>query len=613
MERRKRKKPVRVDANGAPRRVLWFEEWADGEALRRTTGVIDPSVSRIDRLHQAAYDFKDGRSLSQNQEVNHLWDRWRLYIGLITGMQHPASRKKTAAIRDALAAAAEAPTADDEDEEDEMPNARPPKEASIVVAEGENAPAQRIQPSEPKPGVTEEVRELRREYYREVRDTKMDRFLNDPEAAVKIFLTGYYRDRGMSFSEKMCRDGPILLAFFLNFLIRNRVFPESEKDLRKAVAVTEQAKKELPQSFVISRAIPDDFSRGCEMIFGTMTNSDAWRTQGDAASGDEDERDAKRQKTENVEETAILQQAAGATKIEVITPETVREMEQDAAEVVVDTAPTNIQDTSTAEAGGWGAAPADDNATAAPSWGEMNAEWGAPQDPSIWDTTPKTNAVHAYLGPTVFPLTHTTGIIERSTRRVKAIIHPSTPHTKGAKAKGSKTTGGAPEPDPEGVERELEARLTQVVLAPWHEWDAYDKADVTKPLILADSRGPAVREENGPPVPTPADADTPVHDPFHDEITLLIEPAAAEKLLPGTGLEATWVQLARADPGVPMEVDAAPSIFAYARRKARLGGPGAPGAPTRFWYMEQVLAVLPSFHMEMVPLPTTEEVFGEDA
>ncbi|KAH9854986.1 hypothetical protein C2E23DRAFT_867081 [Lenzites betulinus] len=597
MERRKRKKPVRVDASGAPRRVLWFEDWEDGEKLRRTAGVIDPSVSRIDRLHQAAYDFKDGRSLAQNQEVNHLWDRWRLYIGLITGMQHPASRKKNAAFREALAATGEAAAeADDDDDEDEMANVRPPKETNVVVAEGEDASGQRIPPPEPKPGVTEEQRQQRRDYYRELRDTKMDRFLNDPEAAVKIFLTGYYRDRGMSFSEKMCRDGPILLAFFLNFLIRNRVFPESDKDLRKALAVTEQAKKELPQSFVISRAIPDDFSRGCEMIFGTMTNNGVWRTQGDAASGDEDERDAKRQKTDKTEETAILQQAAGTDNIEIVTPEAVREMEQDAAKATPSGVPA-------ADAGGW--IPAD-NSTSTPAWGDVSADWGAPEDPSIWVTTPKMNALHAYLGATAFPLTHTTGIIERSTRRVKAIIPPSV-------QKKSTVRGRAAEPDPENVELDLAARLAQVVLAPWGEWDAYDKADVTKPLILADSRGSAVREQGGPPVPAPADANTPVHDPFSDEITLLVEPAVAEKLLLGTGLEATWVQLARADPAVPMEVEEAPLIFAYGQRKTRLGGPGEPAAPTRFWYMEQVLAVLPSFHMEMVPLPTTEEVFGEDA
>ena len=76
-------------------------------------------------------------------------------------------------------------------------------------------------------------------------------------------------------------------------------------------------------------------------------------------------------------------------------------------------------------------------------------------------------------------------------------------------------------------------------------------------------------------------------------------------------VEATWIQLARADPSVPMEADEALSN-PFAPRK-REGGPGEPLAPTKYWYMEEVLAVLPSFHTEMVPLPTTEDVFGTDA
>ena len=40
------------------------------------------------------------------------------------------------------------------------------------------------------------------------------------------------------------RDGPILIGFWLNFLLRNRVLPEPEheKGLRKALLVVEQAR-----------------------------------------------------------------------------------------------------------------------------------------------------------------------------------------------------------------------------------------------------------------------------------------------------------------------------------------------------------------------------------
>ncbi|KAH9899498.1 hypothetical protein C8Q73DRAFT_638885 [Cubamyces lactineus] len=599
MEKRKRKKGKVVSENGVVRRVMWYDEWAEGEQLRRTATVIDPSTPRIERLYQAAYDFKQGRPLHTNQELSHLWDRWRLYIGLISGLQTPASRKKTAAIRNALAAMAEAPADDDEDDdEDEMPNARPPKEANVLVTNEENASSAQVPLPQTNSTYTEEQRQQRREYFREVRDTKMDRFLNDPENAVKIFFSGYYRDRGMSFSEKFCRDGPILINFFLNFVLRNRVFPESERDLRKAIAVTEQAKKELPHSFIISRAIPDDFSRGCGLIFGAMTRPHTWQNANSVVStGDEDEPDAKRQRTEDIGgwgAPEVLRDAAGTDQIEVISPDTVEAMEKDAKDVLEDTNVNGEQD-----APGWGAAPVDlpENATGQ-SWGDANAAWGAPEDPEIWDTTPKTNPLWDFFGMTALPLTHTTGVVERSTRRVKTIVPPPTAtQKKGKKAASVKAGAVTADPDPEAVERDLEARLTQVVLIPWHEWDLYDKADVTKPRILPASRGAAITDDNETEAAGTDVQDSSTHNPFKDEITLLMNPAAAEKLLVGVGIEATWIQLARADPSVPME---------------QLGGPGEPAAPTKFWYMEEVLAVLPSFHTEMVPLPTTEDVFGTE-
>ncbi|KAI0329570.1 hypothetical protein GY45DRAFT_1252684 [Cubamyces sp. BRFM 1775] len=620
MEKRKRKKGKVITENGVVRRVAWFDEWAEGEQLRRTATVMNPSTPRIERLFQAAYDFKQGRPLHTNQDLSQLWDRWRLYIGLISGLQSPASRKKTAAIKNALAAMDEAPAEDDEDEdEDEMPNARLPKETNVLVTNEENVSSSQGPLLRTNSTYTEEQRQQRREYFREVRDTKMDRFLNDPENAVKIFFSGYYRDRGMAFSEKFCRDGPILINFFLNFLLRNRVFPESERDLRKAVAITEQARKELPHMFVVSHAIPNGFNSGCGLIFGTMTRPYVWRNTDDtAANGDTDEPDAKRQKTDGASTSRpdapeVLQDAAGTAEIEVISPDTVEAMEKDALE---DADINGEQD-----APGWGAAPADlpENATGQ-SWGDANAAWGAPEDPEIWDTTPKSNPLWDTLGMTAFPLTHTTGVVERSTRRIKSIVPPpAATQKKGKKSAAAKGNGGvrAVELDPEAVERELEACLAQVVLIPWHEWDVYDKADVTKPAILSASRGAAITDDNedaGDGADANATTNAQVgsaHNPFKDEITLLVDSATAEKLLIGVGIKATWIQLARADPSVPMEADETLND-PFAPNK-RFGGPGEPAAPTKYWYMEEVLAVLPGFHTEMLPLPTTEDVFGTDA
>ena len=95
-------------------------------------------------------------------------------------------------------AAQQAGTDDDGDDEelDEIPNARLPKEATITVAQSEEIPAAPSGPTAGGPVRTEEERQHRREYFREVRDTKMDRFLNDPENVVKVFFSNYASDRG---------------------------------------------------------------------------------------------------------------------------------------------------------------------------------------------------------------------------------------------------------------------------------------------------------------------------------------------------------------------------------------------------------------------------------
>ena len=73
-------------------------------------------------------------------------------------------------------AAQQAGTDDDGDDEelDEIPNARLPKEATITVAQSEEIPVAPSGPAAGGPVRTEEERQHRREYFREVRGTKMD-------------------------------------------------------------------------------------------------------------------------------------------------------------------------------------------------------------------------------------------------------------------------------------------------------------------------------------------------------------------------------------------------------------------------------------------------------
>ena len=63
------------------------------------------------------------------------------------------------------------------------------------------------------------------------------------------------------------------------------------------------------------------------------------------------------------------------------------------------------------------------------------------------------------------------------------------------------------------------------------------------------------------------------HDPYKDNITVLVEPAILKTTIIGAGISAIWVQIVRADEeGNPVG-----------------GGRG-------MWYMKQVTQVIPSFY-----------------
>lgn len=92
-KKKKRKTVQYVNVNGNTRRPMWYEEWAEGEAFRRTTAinsyvlitfkirlrcdvkVLCRSASRVDRFHQAAQEFKSTRSWPPSSSgLMGLWD-----------------------------------------------------------------------------------------------------------------------------------------------------------------------------------------------------------------------------------------------------------------------------------------------------------------------------------------------------------------------------------------------------------------------------------------------------------------------------------------------------------------------------------------------------------
>ncbi|KAL6309820.1 hypothetical protein BKA93DRAFT_821530 [Sparassis latifolia] len=586
--RRRRPRAPLVDAGG--RRPVWYEEWAVVEHQRRTTTPIDPSLSRVDRLHQASQDFKAGRTWPPLPSgVQQLWDAFRLYIGIISNIQPPMSRKRAAMFHAAVAdAEAEADSEDDDEAEDGAKP--PPRERRVALIDEDLARAVQEQRFvDRRPPDTEE-RQARREYFREAKDQRMDAFFNDTERDIRVFFSAYFRDKGLMWSEQRTRDGPILVGFFLNFLLRNRVLPEPEHErgLRRGLVVVEQARTELPATFTVARALPDKFSDGCRALWGSMTARLNWANiaEDDAKQTQGDEPDAKRRKLDGKEETEderVLREAAGGADIEVLTPDVVMNIAQEIESENRKKEKESVENAdAAADNAGWGA-PADD------AWGAADTEpWGgtgegegaynfAPPTADTWDIGPQPNQIMAFFGPTLFPLTHTTGIIERATRRIVRVTAPE--KTKAKKKKGRSAA--------ELIEEELTRRLARMVLEPWSGHELHKNSEITEPIILPDSRGAVVSES----AETAGNSASAVHNPSKDQITVLIDPSIADKMVVGMGLGATWVQLARQD------LTAAPDA-SEADEKNKKGGWGEAGQPTPYWYMEQLVSVLPSFHTE---------------
>ena len=212
----------------------------------------------------------------------------------------------------------------------------------------------------------------------------------------------------------------------------------------------------------------------------------------------------------------------------------------------------------------WGAA-----AVLGSGWGQASDE--NPGWASLQFDEPK--SLIYLLGPTVLPLTHSPGIVERSMRRIVSITRPPP-----SAAKSLPLPEGIYHPNADAVELELDFRFTKVVLAPMIDWDGGESPVYTKPLILKTSLGAVVGQDDhhtpmSPTRPQP-------YNPETDEITLLIEDIASQIdfLREGMAIGGTWVQLVRqGDPVVA------------AKKK------GGKSLKSGFWYLDEFALVVPSF------------------
>lgn len=260
------------------------------------------------------------------------------------------------------------------------------------------------------------------------------------------------------------------------------------------------------------------------------------------------------------------------------------------------TAPPDIWSAGTADtaAGGWGdMADIDAWDNADSGWGTIDddGEWGPAGDNEEWsaNSAPLSFApevtepswlspppsLTSLLGPTALSLTHTTGIVESSTRRIKA-IHP--PPIAKAKIKGDSA---------EMVEDELERRFARIVMCPWGR----EECDIPNPSIRKTSRGTVVMpngdiEGSGPGKP---------HNPYKDDIVLVVEPAMVDKLSLGMGLGGLWVQIVREEVVADLASDQA-ETKPREKRSKKAKGP-LDELSGNYWYLEELMGIFPSYFM----------------
>ncbi|KAI6135232.1 hypothetical protein EDD17DRAFT_1893988 [Pisolithus thermaeus] len=597
-KRMKKKKGEPIPANVPVKKLPWYEEWEEGEDLRVTKNLYDRSIPPTDRLFQAALDFRAGRPWPPAASgLNNIWDQFRLYIGLLV---NPTTYKKGGdkkAPRDA---------SPDSDSEDESDGEFPEIVSTCVKVQGTSK--KRPRPRDPSSSAVEngdedeDVPFDQQKIDEETKEEKLSAFLSDPEKSVRIFLSSHMREKGLIWSERNLTFAPHLLSFFLRFVLRNRVLPEQtyQRGVKRALGTIELAKKELPLTYKIGHMLPDKCNEGCQGVFGRMGTVN-WFT----ATVPEE------QPKESSGEPSKLQVTDIATgeRRDITLPSEKETTLKEAIEDNLDMDVTSQLEQGSAETG-WGGWGNTDSATEGNAWGSEWGGWdtgggqGASWDVNtesmpvdgdqecsgplpIWSDSAPTwgrdlTSLMTFLGPSVFPLTHTTGIVECSTRRIREVIPPapSSPTSAGKRKPKHGRVQDTWAPAASGVEAELDARFAKVILAPWDRFGG----DISEPEIWATSRGPVIDPNvsvdsqntdagSGKQIP---------HDPLTDDVTLLVEPHLLDTLglVPGLGLGAMWVQLVRMDDMDGEAVD----------------GPPRTTRPKTFWYHEDLTGIFPSFY-----------------
>ncbi|KAJ3511335.1 hypothetical protein NLJ89_g4158 [Agrocybe chaxingu] len=495
---------------------VWWEQWEDAEKLKFVTG-LNPAASRFERIQAACVEFTKDHiwpiTFASETGPKFIWEKFQRYIGIpesdILGQEKSKKAKKKAARRDN-----EMSDVDDGDNEDTPP-----------IADGAFTSSMQTDTFTPKKKIVSN-------------EEKLTTFLDDPEKSIRIFLSSYAQAKGAD-ANLDCL--PRVIRFFVEYLLRSKVLPDCEQSLRRSLDSINAGLIEIPNCSTIAKVMPDKFSLGCQTFWGRKADG------------------------YSVVETGLpTEWDLVSSRIEEVEPQTKKQK----------TESENKPKTSLTWAPSWGQA--GDAPWAASAEGLDG--WGQPIDTSIveeaasdvvddsaWDM-----ATYPLIGPANLSSTHAPGVVERSMRVIKSIIHVGPPPP-------APPPGASAEPDVAAVEAELEHKFVRVLLGPMIDWDGGESPALRRPTILKTSNGLVIEEGVEPPAVLEGGAKP--HDPLNSDITLLIEniPEQVQLLREGMGIGGTWVQLAR-------------KVEPPKKKKGK-----SKSKKASYWYLDEFTFITPSF------------------
>ncbi|KAI9234520.1 MAG: Argonaute complex, subunit Arb1 [Podila humilis] len=90
----------------------------------------------------------------------------------------------------------------------------------------------------------------------------------DFENVATTFLSEFFLKYSGWIEAQYYTDTPLVVAALMNYLLVRNVLPEHEDDVKRALAVAEKAKDELPRIKAISKHVPGRFDKACSLIYG---------------------------------------------------------------------------------------------------------------------------------------------------------------------------------------------------------------------------------------------------------------------------------------------------------------------------------------------------------